>query len=166
MAPIFQDNRQIKVVRLSTLCTIPRKYFWYSFLLAARDVVRPEGLSQWKISMGPSGIKPTTFRLVAQCLNQLCHHVSLLRVLHDQKYSIPDRFLFFTCQHLNSSQAIFTVRTGGHCLETFRTEGFPRFPLSFPAKVVSLDNLQPFNIPFFLSLCRLQNVNGTHSALQ
>jgi hypothetical protein len=41
--------------------------------------MRPEGLYQRKIPIKPLGIKPTTFRFVAQCLNQLRHRVPRLQ---------------------------------------------------------------------------------------
>jgi hypothetical protein len=50
-----------------------RKYSWYSFLLDAESTPGKEKLGQWKIPMASSGIEPTTFRLVEQCLSQMRH---------------------------------------------------------------------------------------------
>ena len=67
--PRFQDNRHLKVVRLSAPHT-GRLYRQEIFLVLISVIVRPIGLCQWKILMRPLGIEPATFRLVAQCLGQ------------------------------------------------------------------------------------------------
>jgi hypothetical protein len=38
--------------------------------------------------MTPLGIKPTTYQLVAQCLNKLCHHIPPTLALHHENNSI------------------------------------------------------------------------------
>jgi len=63
---------------------------------------RPQGhsaarriLNRWKIPMTPSRIKPTTFRLVAQWLNQLCcvlHKHLVLSIIIGQVIGFPSQY--------------------------------------------------------------------------
>ena len=79
--PGFSGNRHMKVAKLSALRTYrlypPGIIISVTGWFDPRAIVRPEGLSQWKISENPSGIDPATFLLVAQWHNQLRYHVPL-----------------------------------------------------------------------------------------
>ena len=85
--PEFLDNRHMKVVRSSALRT-GRLYLQKVILVLIdvrswvypRDIIRLEGLSQWRIPPTPTENEPVTFRLVAQCPNHMRHRVPPLPI--------------------------------------------------------------------------------------
>jgi hypothetical protein len=64
---------------LHRLPLLGRKYSWYLFLLEAESTLGPEcGQKDYvnKNFKDTSEMKPVTFWLAVQFLNQMCHHVS------------------------------------------------------------------------------------------
>jgi len=81
--PWFQDNQHMNVIRLSALRTghlYPQEIILVlisvTFWVNSKTVLLPKELCEWKTPMIPSVIEPTSFRFVAQCLNQLLYPVS------------------------------------------------------------------------------------------
>jgi hypothetical protein len=72
----FPDKRHMKMVRLPVLHNgrlYPQErslvFISVRGWVDPRAIVRPEGLSHWKIPATPSGIEPATFRFAVRCSN-------------------------------------------------------------------------------------------------
>jgi hypothetical protein len=66
----------------------------------------------WKIPMTPSEIKPATFRLVVQCLDQLPHHMPSLCQGTCRKYPMPFFFFFLWIRILIGHWTLVIVSVG------------------------------------------------------
>jgi hypothetical protein len=69
--------------------------------------VRPEGLCQLKIPVTPLGIELATFRLVAQCLNQLRYRVHLNDIFQN-KIKTPQKTHFSSIPKATDQLIMFT----------------------------------------------------------
>jgi hypothetical protein len=91
--PEFLHSRRMKVAGSSNLCTrclyLPEIFLVLNSFrgcIDPRAIMRSEVLSQCKIPMTWLGIKPVTYQLVAQCLNQLHQHIPQVMLVKNYSY--------------------------------------------------------------------------------
>jgi hypothetical protein len=83
--------------RLPFICRRFRLFIFVSGSANHRVTVRLEGLGQLKVTVTSSGIKPTTFRLVAHYLNHLSYWVLLCVYCSFWNRALSEFFVLWVC---------------------------------------------------------------------